>query len=401
MQAGVTGEHLPGRARRGVALADAGDVFTQAAEHGGCRALRGMASVGGACRAGPALASGSLASAGRGIAPTRARHAAQDVHLLPRRMGVRPAPQLASCCRRGISFFGAAGSRKPILHQHLLPVVQRALHRGQVGRSAPRGARLHRRSRPAPGATRRPAAAPPAPGSANRSRGAVGMLRHLAAVDVVVGQAGALGPNTKATGARRRQHARCARAAPRRRPEVARRHRRGAGVGAALERLGQRVDDAARARMSAAPLAMATVSSWQHVGKARPHQHQVGRSPSPSSPAPRRPRCRHGWCAPARSACRSGTCGAGECGHGRVALGRIIGLPPRGDRALSPRRSFVPADPPPPCSRPSLQARAMSQALHPMLNIAVKAARAAGSIINRASLDLDVLKVGSKGPTTS
>ena len=40
----------------------------------------------------------------------------------------------------------------------------------------------------------------------------------------------------------------------------------------------------------------------------------------------------------------------------------------------------------------------MSQALHPMLNIAIKAARAAASIINRAALDLEVLKVGSKGP---
>jgi myo-inositol-1(or 4)-monophosphatase len=40
----------------------------------------------------------------------------------------------------------------------------------------------------------------------------------------------------------------------------------------------------------------------------------------------------------------------------------------------------------------------MSQALHPMLNIAVKAARAAGAIINRAALDLEVLKVGTKGP---
>ncbi|HSI59616.1 MAG TPA: inositol monophosphatase family protein [Ideonella sp.] len=39
----------------------------------------------------------------------------------------------------------------------------------------------------------------------------------------------------------------------------------------------------------------------------------------------------------------------------------------------------------------------MSQALHPMLNIAIKAARAAGAIINRASLDIDVLKVSSKG----
>jgi myo-inositol-1(or 4)-monophosphatase len=40
----------------------------------------------------------------------------------------------------------------------------------------------------------------------------------------------------------------------------------------------------------------------------------------------------------------------------------------------------------------------MSQALHPMLNIAVKAARGAGDIINRASLDLDLLKVNTKGP---
>jgi len=40
----------------------------------------------------------------------------------------------------------------------------------------------------------------------------------------------------------------------------------------------------------------------------------------------------------------------------------------------------------------------MSQALHPMLNIAIKAARSAGAIINRASLDLDLLKVNTKSP---
>ena len=39
----------------------------------------------------------------------------------------------------------------------------------------------------------------------------------------------------------------------------------------------------------------------------------------------------------------------------------------------------------------------MSQTIHPMLNIAVRAARSAGAIINRAALDLDVLKVASKG----
>ncbi len=40
----------------------------------------------------------------------------------------------------------------------------------------------------------------------------------------------------------------------------------------------------------------------------------------------------------------------------------------------------------------------MSQALNPMLNIAIKAARAAGAIINRASLDLDILKINTKSP---
>ncbi|EHR72495.1 inositol monophosphatase/fructose-1,6-bisphosphatase family protein [Burkholderiales bacterium JOSHI_001] len=38
------------------------------------------------------------------------------------------------------------------------------------------------------------------------------------------------------------------------------------------------------------------------------------------------------------------------------------------------------------------------QSLHPMLNIAIKAARAAGSIINRAALDVEKLQVHSKGP---
>ncbi len=36
--------------------------------------------------------------------------------------------------------------------------------------------------------------------------------------------------------------------------------------------------------------------------------------------------------------------------------------------------------------------------MHPMLNVATKAARAAGKIINRASMDLDLVKVGTKGP---
>lgn len=40
----------------------------------------------------------------------------------------------------------------------------------------------------------------------------------------------------------------------------------------------------------------------------------------------------------------------------------------------------------------------MSQSLHPMLNVAIRAARAAGAIINRAALDVDLLKISVKGP---
>jgi myo-inositol-1(or 4)-monophosphatase len=39
----------------------------------------------------------------------------------------------------------------------------------------------------------------------------------------------------------------------------------------------------------------------------------------------------------------------------------------------------------------------MTQALHPMLNIAVKAARSAGSIINHAALDVERLTISAKG----
>ena len=57
--------------------------------------------------------------------------------------------------------------------------------------------------------------------------------------------------------------------------------------------------------------------------------------------------------------------------------------------------ALSPAGPAPPLTCPR---SSMAQALHPMLNTAIKAARAAGKIINRASLDLDRLKVNTKSP---
>lgn len=38
----------------------------------------------------------------------------------------------------------------------------------------------------------------------------------------------------------------------------------------------------------------------------------------------------------------------------------------------------------------------MSTNLHPMLNVAIKAARAAGAIINRAALDVESVRVAQK-----
>jgi hypothetical protein len=53
--------------------------------------------------------------------------------------------RLSSCCSRGISFFGAAGSRKPIATSTCLPVLQRAVHGGGVGQRGIGRARRHRK----------------------------------------------------------------------------------------------------------------------------------------------------------------------------------------------------------------------------------------------------------------
>src|SRR6187551_2549635 len=47
-------------------------------------------------------------------------------------------------------------------------------------------------------------------------------------------------------------------------------------------------------------------------------------------------------------------------------------------------------------SRAKLLQKLMSSNLHPMLNVAVKAARAAGAIINRAALDVESVRISQK-----
>ena len=141
----------------------------------------------------------------------------------------------------------------------------------------------------------------------------------------------------------------------------------------------------ARARMSAAPLAIATrLLARQHVGKARRTSTRsekpitfIARAAAPTLPA---------WLVLHQHE-------AGRVG-GRGGIGRLKFATRRG--ILAAARSLPP--PAAPHARSSSASTPMSQALHPMLNIAVKAARAAGAIINRAALDLDLLKVNTKAP---
>jgi myo-inositol-1(or 4)-monophosphatase len=59
----------------------------------------------------------------------------------------------------------------------------------------------------------------------------------------------------------------------------------------------------------------------------------------------------------------------------------LSSCPATGSRPRQPERSLIPA---------------MSSSLHPMLNVAIKAARAAGAIINRAALDVETVRVSAK-----
>src|SRR6185369_13057424 len=164
-----------------------------------------------------------------------------------------------------------------------------------------------------------------------------------------------------------------------RRAEIARCHRRRADVGDAVERraevggdarAGQHVGGAARARDR--------LRALQHVGKARRDQDQVREAHHLHRPRRR-----------ADVACVAGADedeAGGVAGHAAAKM-RVAHFAAR-PHAPGPSRRGL-------CRKPSLP---MSQALHPMLNTAVKAARTAGAIINRASLDLERLQVNSKAP---
>src|SRR6218665_1490525 len=162
------------------------------------------------------------------------------------------------------------------------------------------------------------------------------------------------------------------------RSEVARRHRGGAQVADAIEGLVQSGNDAGLPeQVQGAAGALYGFLVPQHVGPAWGHQHQIVKT--------------HGFHRAGDCAHIAGVAGADqdETGlHGRA--GKI---------ALIVAACIAGKTPPPAlllCRMPCPPSSFMSSNLHPMLNVAIKAARAAGAIINRAALDVESVRIAQK-----
>ena len=200
---------------------------------------------------------------------------------MPRRMWTSSSlsrARLASRCRRAISFFGAAGSRKPSASSEVCQCAQDPAHGDGVGL-----ARVARARRDRKAAER---LAPLVGDQLHRLRqveravARVGGDREagVARVHVLVRQAVALRAEHEPDPLRRRGQGReqLARRV-RRRPEIARRHRRRADVGEAIERILEAGDDAgARQHVGRAARQGDRLGAALHVGETRRHQHEVG-----------------------------------------------------------------------------------------------------------------------------
>src|SRR5262249_38726834 len=108
MQPRIEGQHFPARTGRGVAVEDALDVGTQPGEHAGCCYIdMGLAVY----YRGPLLTADGVLPGASGFVASAMALAMARWRWISSCVG---CARLNSCCRRGISFLGACGSRKPI-----------------------------------------------------------------------------------------------------------------------------------------------------------------------------------------------------------------------------------------------------------------------------------------------
>jgi len=152
------------------------------------------------------------------------------------------------------------------------------------------------------------------------------------------------------------------------RAKIAWRHGRGTQVGHAIERFVQGVDNAAFFQnVQRATAALDGFFAPQDIRPARRNQHQIIESHG-----------FHGPCDRADIACVTGLEENKARFHQKHVKYPIV------TACIASRNP------------PFFQIQFMSLNLHPMINVAVKAARAAGSIINRAALDIESVRVSQK-----
>jgi len=318
-----------------------------------------------------------------------ARNAPEDMNLLLAGTGtveklVQPGHKLARSL--GIEETDIAQRLLPVRHQggHLGGIGRRrALRRGRLNPIAQMQSPLISNQLHRSGQVERPVGASGGYGQAD-----------MAPVHIVVAHAVSLGSKQERHARRLglgvgSQPAEMVAGASGGRPKITRRHSRGADMVDALEGLFEAIDHPrALKHISGAAGSLNGFRPAQNIRPARGHQNQIDKVHD-----------LHGPCHRTHIAGMTGIDQNKTGAHGLfhespivVGLGLIKGRggPPvksrasfcaTGLRLLQPACSLVPV---------------MPSSLHPMLNVAIKAARTAGAIINRAALDVEAVRVSAK-----
>ena len=290
-------------------------------------------------------------------------NAAQDMNFLPRQL--RPVGQLVQPWHQ---LLGCRRIQKTHVNQRRLPMLEHALDRNSIGQWRLRGTTWRRES-----AKRHP----PLIGNElyrctqiERAKSWVGRdaQGHMTLVHILVSHAKPLGTEQQAhrMGLPRNRLKMKARRDGRR-TEVAWRHGSSTKVIDTVKRFLKRVNNARLGQNIQRPTGpLDRLFTPQHIGPARRHQHHIVKTHDLHGPR-----------------CSTDIAGMAGIDQNKTGLHRGVKFihchHPHRRTGIS--KFFTPF---------------MSSNLHPMLNVAIKAARSAGAIINRAALDVESVRISQK-----
>ena len=293
----------------------------------------------------------------------RFSNATQDMNFLSRQL--RPVGQLVQARHQ---LFGCGRIQKTYIDQRGLPMLKHSLDRNSISQWRFRGTALCGES-----AKRQP----PLIGNELYRRTQIERAKpwiggnaqgHMTLVHILVSHAKPLGTEqqTDRMGLPRNRLEMKARRSSRR-TEVARRHGGGAEVVNTVKRLLKRVNDARLGQnIQRTAGTLDRLFAPQHIGPARRHQHHIVETHDLHGPR-----------------CRTNIAGMAGIDQDKTGLHRGVKF----NHCLQPHRR---------AGILKFFTQSMSSNLHPMLNVAIKAARSAGAIINRAALDVESVRISQK-----